>query len=95
MSSINNYQLIFFYILDKYGSSPIDWSLGPMDLYKSHSNTPKVRCNSCRQFGHTAYNCKDQYKPEICIMCGIEGHNFHGCNKKLCFSVSYFIQKLK
>uniref|UniRef100_A0A2S2P5W0 Zinc finger CCHC domain-containing protein 7 n=1 Tax=Schizaphis graminum TaxID=13262 RepID=A0A2S2P5W0_SCHGA len=73
-------------IKEKYGSNPIDWSLDPMDLYKSNSNTPRMRCSICRQFGHTGYNCKDQYKPPICIMCGMEGHHFHSCNKKICLS---------
>lgn len=61
-----------------------------MDLNKSNSyNNSRIRCNICRQFGHTGYNCKEQFKPEICIMCGIEGHNFHSCNKKICLSVSF------
>lgn len=78
-----------FLILDTHGSSPIDWTLDPMDLYKSNSYSNRIRCNICRQFGHTGYNCKEQYKPEICIMCGVEGHNFHSCNKKICLSVSF------
>lgn len=73
-------------IKEKYGSNPVDWSLDPMDVYKYNSNTPRMRCNICRQFGHTGYNCKDQYKPPICIMCGVEGHHFHSCNKKICLS---------
>lgn len=73
---------------EKYGSSPVDWTLDPMDLYKSYSNAPKIRCNTCRQFGHTAYYCQMPYKPEICIMCGLEGHNYHSCNNKICLSVS-------
>lgn len=80
------FDLIF---LEKYGSSPMDWSLHHMDLYKSHSNIPRIRCNVCRQFGHTAYYCKDQYKPIMCIMCGMEGHNFNYCNKQICLSVSF------
>lgn len=83
----------YFFGIEKYGSSPIDWVLSPMDMYKSQTNTPRVRCNVCRQFGHTSHYCKEQYKPEICIMCGMEGHNIHSCNKKLCFSVSIFFLK--
>jgi len=73
---------------EKFGFSPIDWTLDPMDLYKSHSNTPRTRCNTCRQFGHTAHYCQTPYKPAICIMCGMEGHNFHSCNNKICLSVN-------
>lgn len=69
----------------------MDWTLDPMDLYKSRPSTPKVKCHSCKQFGHIANNCDKQYKPEVCIMCGIEGHNFHSCNKKLCLSVSFVL----
>lgn len=76
---------------EKYGSDPKDWTLGPMDLYKSYSNTSKVRCHACRQFGHTAYNCKASYKPEICIMCGMEGHNLDNCTNKICLSVSFIL----
>lgn len=76
---------------EKYGSDPKDWTLDPMDLYKSYSNTSKVRCNTCRQLGHTAYNCKVSYKPEVCIMCGMEGHNFHSCTNKICLSVSFVL----
>jgi hypothetical protein len=81
--------MFIFINLDTYGSSPVDWILNPMDLYKSNSYTNKVRCYSCRQYGHTAYNCEEQYKPDICIMCGAEGHNIHSCNKKICFSVCF------
>ncbi|XP_025413250.1 zinc finger CCHC domain-containing protein 7-like isoform X2 [Sipha flava] len=80
-------------IRDTYGSSPVDWILNPMDLYKSNSYTNKVRCYSCRQYGHTAYNCEEQYKPDICIMCGAEGHNIHSCNKKICFSCGTWQKK--
>lgn len=26
-------------------------------------------------------------------MCGMQGHNFHSCDKKLCFTVSFIIFK--
>lgn len=80
-------------IREKFGFSPFDWTLDPMDLYKSHSNTPRIRCNTCRQFGHTAYYCQTPYKPEICIMCGMEGHNFHSCNNKICLSCGTWQRK--
>lgn len=78
-----------FTISEKYGSNPMDWSLHHMDLYKSRSNASRIRCNACRQFGHTSYNCKEQYKPQMCIMCGMEGHNFNDCNKQICLSVRF------
>lgn len=82
---------IYCYFLETYGSSPDDWILNPIELYKSYSNTPRVKCHICRQYGHTGYYCQEQYKPEVCIMCGMQGHNFHNCDKKLCFSVSFII----
>ncbi|XP_050531967.1 zinc finger CCHC domain-containing protein 7 [Daktulosphaira vitifoliae] len=73
-------------IRETQGSNPLDWTLDPSDLYKSNLNTPKIKCNYCRQYGHTVYYCKEQNKPEVCIMCGMEGHNFHNCDKKICFT---------
>lgn len=75
-------------LLEKHGSNPVDWSLDPMDLYKSPSNTNNIRCYVCKKGGHTGFNCKDRYKPEICIMCGAEGHTVTRCNNKCCLTVS-------
>ncbi|XP_050430675.1 zinc finger CCHC domain-containing protein 7-like isoform X3 [Adelges cooleyi] len=73
-------------IRETQGSNPIDWTLDSSDLYKSYSNTPRIKCNYCRQYGHKAFNCKEQYKPQVCIMCGLEGHNLNSCDKQLCFT---------
>lgn len=74
-------------VLEKYGSSPVDWLLSPMDIYKTPTNI--IRCYICKKGGHSGFNCKDRFKPEICIMCGLEGHNLNKCYNKCCLSVSY------
>lgn len=71
---------------EKYGSSDMDWVLHPFDFCKPRPNAPWEKCNVCRQYGHTEYYCKDKFKCIVCIMCGMEGHNFHSCDKKRCLS---------
>lgn len=71
---------------EKYGSSDTDWVLHPFDLCKPQSNAPRKKCNVCRQYGHTGYYCKEKFKCIVCIMCGMEGHNLHSCDKKMCLS---------
>lgn len=72
----------------------MDWTLDPMDIYKTGPSS--VKCYECKQYGHTAYDCQQPYKPIVCIMCGLEGHHFDTCRKKICLSVScvfYFDQR--
>ncbi|VVC31407.1 Zinc finger, CCHC-type [Cinara cedri] len=74
-------------IKEKHGSNPVDWTLSPMDLYRSPSNrSNNIKCYICKKLGHTGNYCKERFKPEICIMCGLEGHNYHKCYNKCCLS---------
>lgn len=71
---------------EKYGSSATDWVLHPFDLCEPQSRNPREKCNVCKQYGHTEYYCRKKLKCIVCIMCGMEGHNLHSCDKKMCLS---------
>jgi len=70
----------------KHGSNSNDWVLNPIDLCDLHSNTQIEKCNVCNQYGHTDQYCMEEFKEVVCIMCGMKGHTFHNCDRKLCFS---------
>lgn len=68
------------------GWSAADWVLHPFDLCESRPRAPWEKCSVCRKHDHTGYRCDEKSTRIVCVMCGTEGHDLHGCDKKICLS---------
>lgn len=75
-------------IRDEYNTSAADWAVNPLELSGCLSKAySRLVCSICNGLGHTRlHHCSEKPRPTVCILCGIQGHNYRKCNKKMCIS---------
>ena len=48
-------------------------------------DNPTIKCHNCREVGHMQFECPNETKRDICILCGKDTHVSYECTEKMCF----------